>query len=86
MGAVKSLVALAAGAVIGAGALIAYRISQETGKPFQEALADVPAELERLYGEVKVKGSEVLEKGRAAYEEKQEELAEHLKEFGAAKG
>ena len=85
MAAVKSLVVLAAGAVIGAAALIAYRISQETGKSLPESLSEVPAELERLYAELKKRGADAFDKGRAAYEEKQHELADHLKEFGSAR-
>jgi len=84
MGAVRSLVILAAGAAIGGVALLAYRISQETGKPIQEALADVPAEIQRLYAELKTKGTEAFEKGRAAYEEKQQEFTEQFREFTSA--
>ncbi len=84
MGAVKSLVILAAGAAIGGAAFLAYRIAQETGKPMQEALADVPGELQRLYAEVKAKGEEALEKGRTAYEETHQELADQLREFTSA--
>lgn len=83
MGALKSLAILTAGAAIGGVALLAYRISQETGKPVQEALADVPAEVQRLYAELKAKGNEALEKGRAAYVDKQQELADQFKEFTA---
>jgi hypothetical protein len=85
MGTVRSLAILAAGAAIGGVALIAYRISQETGKPMQEALAEVPGEIQRLAAEVKAKGTEALEKGRAVYEEKQKELADQLKEFTSAR-
>jgi hypothetical protein len=84
MGAVRSLAVLAVGAAIGGVALIAYRISQETGKPLQEALVDVPGEVQRLYAEMKAKSEETFEKGRAAYEERQQELASQLKEFTAA--
>ena len=79
MGMVRSLAILTVGAALGGVALLAYRISQETGKPIQEALADVPAEVQRLYGELKVKADEALEKGRSLYEEKQQELADQLK-------
>jgi hypothetical protein len=84
MGAVRSLAILTAGAAIGGVALLAYRISQETGKPMQEALTDVPAEVRRLYAELKTKSEEALEKGRAAYEEKQQELSDQLREFTSA--
>jgi len=79
MGTVRSLAILAAGAAIGGVALLAYRISQDTGKPIQEALADVPSEVQRLYADLKAKAGDALEKGRAIYEDKQQELAEQLK-------
>jgi phage terminase Nu1 subunit (DNA packaging protein) len=79
MGTVRSLAILAAGAAIGGVALLAYRISQDTGKPIQEALADVPSEVQRLYADLKTKAGDALEKGRAIYEDKQQELAEQLK-------
>jgi hypothetical protein len=81
MGAVRSLAILTAGAAIGGVALLAYRISQETGKPMQQAIADVPVEVQRLYAELKAKSEEALEKGRAAYEEKQQGLADQFREF-----
>jgi hypothetical protein len=81
MGAFRSLAILAAGAAIGGVALVAYRISQETGKPMQEALGDVPAEMQRLFGDLKAKGTEALEKGRAMYEEKLQEMADQPGEF-----
>jgi hypothetical protein len=82
MGAVRSIVVLTAGAVIGVAGLIAYRISQDQGKSLQEALSDVPGEMERLYAELKAKGVEALEKGRAAYVSKQQEFAEQFNESG----
>jgi hypothetical protein len=85
MGALKSLAILTAGAAIGGVALLAYRISQETGKPMQAALADVPSEMQRLFGELKAKGNEALEKGRAAYVDKHQELADQFREFTAAR-
>jgi hypothetical protein len=81
MGTVRSLAILAAGAAIGGVALLAYRISQETGKPMQEALADVPAEVQRLFADLKVRAGDALEKGRSLYEEKQQELADQMKGF-----
>jgi hypothetical protein len=83
MGTVRSLAILAAGAAIGGVALLAYRISQDTGKPMQEALADVPGEVQRLLADLKVKAGDALEKGRALYEEKQQELTDQLKGFSS---
>lgn len=80
MGSFRSLLILAAGAAIGGAALIAYRISQESGKPFQEALSDVPAEAQRLFSELKGHATEAMERGREIYVEKQEEMEEQLRE------
>ena len=80
MGTWRSLFILAAGAALGGAALIAYRISQETGKPLQEAFADVPVEAQRLFADVKSRATEAVERGRSMYMEKQEEIEETLEE------
>lgn len=69
MGAVRSLAVLTAGAAMGAAAVIAHRIMRETGKPLQEALAEVPAELEKLYSELKAKSLEFVQTGLTASED-----------------
>lgn len=78
MGSVRSLVILVAGAAIGGAALMAYRISQETGKPFQEAFSDVPAEAQRLFADVKARAAEAVDHGRSAYEEEQDDIRQRL--------
>jgi hypothetical protein len=80
MGTFKSLFVLVAGAAIGGAALIAYRVSQETGKPFQEALSDVPGEAQRLFADIKGRATEAVERGREMYEEKQDDIEEQLRE------
>jgi gas vesicle protein len=80
MGSFKSLFVLLAGAAIGGAALIAYRISQETGKPFQEALSDVPGEAQRMFADLKGRATEAVERGREMYVDKQEEVEELLRE------
>jgi hypothetical protein len=80
MGTFRSLFILVAGAAIGGAALIAYRISQETGKPFQEAIADVPGEAQRLFADIKGRATEAVERGREMYVEKQDEIEEQLGE------
>jgi hypothetical protein len=80
MGTLRSLFILSAGAAIGGAALIAYRISQETGKPFQEAFSEVPAEAQRLFADVKSRAAEAVDRGRNMYQEKQEEIQERLQE------
>lgn len=69
MGAVRSFAVLTAGAAMGAAAVIAHRIMQETGKPLQEAVTDVPAELEKLYTELKAKTLEFMQTGLTASED-----------------
>lgn len=78
MGTFRSLFILAAGAALGGAALIAYRISQDTGKPLAEAIPDVPAEARRLFSDLRGRATEAMERGRDMYFEKQEEIAEQL--------
>ena len=80
MGSFRSLFILAAGAALGGAALIAYRISQETGKPLQEAFSDVPAEAQRLFSDMRSRATEAIDKGRDMYFEKQEEMADQLQD------
>ncbi|MBN1321885.1 MAG: hypothetical protein JXA87_13730 [Thermoleophilia bacterium] len=60
--------------------MIAYRISQESGKPFQEALSDVPGEAQRLFADLRGRANDAVERGREMYVEKQEEMEEQLRE------
>lgn len=80
MGTFRSLVVLATGAVIGGAVLIAYRISQETGKPLQEAFSDVPAEAQRLFADVKSRATDAIDRGREMYVEKRQQVDEQLEE------
>lgn len=78
MGTLRSLLILAAGAIIGSAVFIAYRVSQETGKPLLESFADVPAEMQRLTQDLRVRACEAVERGREIYLEKQQEMDEQL--------
>ncbi len=80
MGTCRSLVVLAAGAAIGGALLLAYRVSQETGKSLPEALTDVPAEAQRLFADLRGRADQAIERGREAYHEKQTEIEEHLRD------
>jgi len=80
MGAVRSLAVLTAGAAIGAAAVIAHRIMQETGKPLQEAVAEVPAEIEKLYAELKAKALDVIDTARTANEGTEQDPADNFSE------
>lgn len=83
MGTFRSLIVLATGAAIGGAVLIAYRISQETGKPLQEAFSDVPAEAQRILADIKGRATEAIDRGREMYVEKQQEMQERLGEDDA---
>jgi hypothetical protein len=80
MGSFRSFLILAAGAAIGGAALIAYRISQETGKPMQEAFADVPGEAQRIFADVKSRATTAIDRGREMYLQKQEEMSGQMGE------
>ncbi len=84
MSALKSLGILASGVVLGAAIVIAYRVAQDKDKPLQEAFAEVPAELERLYTGLKAKGAEAYDRARPAREEAQPQVADGGEESGAA--
>lgn len=84
MGTFRSLFILAAGAAIGGAALIAYRISQETGKPFQEAISDVPGEAQRLFTDLKSRATDAVGRGREMYLDKQDAIDEQLAEEAPA--
>ncbi len=65
---------------LGGAAALAYRISQETGKSFTEALNEVPAEAERYMEELLARGREAYDAGKVAAGEKQTEIEKRLGE------
>lgn len=73
----SSFFTLAIGATAGA-AYLAYRISQETGKSFTEALSEVPAEAGRYWEELRTRGREAVDAGRTAAQKKQSEIEQQL--------
>lgn len=75
---------LAAGIAIGGALVIAHRVSEETGKGFAEAFADVPAEARRILEDVKGRAEEAVERGRQAYDQKQADIEALLGRGGAA--
>lgn len=78
MGVCRSLLVVTLGAAIGGAVLLAYRVSQESGKSLMEAWSDVPAEAERLFSDLRGRGEEAFQRGREAYDSKQAEIAEYL--------
>jgi len=79
MGVGRSLFVLLAGAAIGGALLLAYRVSQETGKSFSESLTDVPTEAQRLFTDLRGRADQAIDRGRDAYHEKESEIEEHLR-------
>jgi hypothetical protein len=80
MGACRSLVVLAAGAAMGGALLLAYRVSQETGKSLPEALTHVPSEAQRLFADLRGRAHQAMDRGREAYHQKQTDIEEHLRD------
>ena len=80
----RSLMILVAGAALGGALLLAYRVSQETGKSLPEAFADVPTEARRLFLDFRNRAAEAVERGREAYMGKQAEMEEHWRAAGTS--
>ena len=66
------------GTVVGGAAVLAYRISRETGKTLSEAAAEVPAEAMRYWEDIRARGLDAFEAGRSAARRKEEEIQQHL--------
>lgn len=84
MGALRSLIVLSAGVAMGGALVIAHRVSEETGKGIAESLAEVPAEAQRIFADVRTRAEQATGKARDAYEEKQTEMDAFLHTGGAA--
>ncbi len=69
----RSMVLITLGAIAGGAILVAQRISQETGKPLQEAFTDVPAEAQRIFADLRGRACEAVERGREMYLDRQQE-------------
>lgn len=76
MGLIRSSILVAFGAAVGGGLLLAHRVSRETGKSLVESFADVPAEAQRLFEDVRTRADDAISRGREAYQEKQTEMDE----------
>lgn len=64
---------------VGVAAVLAHRISRETGKTFIEAAAEVPAEAERYVEEMRARATEAVEAGKGAARQKQTEVEGRLR-------
>jgi hypothetical protein len=78
MGAFRSFLILATGVAIGGALTIAHRVSEETGKTVSESFADVPAEAQRIYTDLRARAEEAAGKARQAYDQKQTEIDTYL--------
>jgi short-subunit dehydrogenase involved in D-alanine esterification of teichoic acids len=79
MGLIRSSILLVAGTAVGVGLMLAHRVSQETGKGLTESFAEVPAEAQKLYTDVRARVDEAIARGRDAYTQKQAEMDEHMR-------
>jgi hypothetical protein len=84
MGAIRSLLVLSAGVAIGGALLIAHRVSEETGKGIGESFADVPAEAQRIFADIKSRAEQAGAMAKDAYGDKQAEIDAFLHTGGAA--
>ena len=66
------------GVVVGGAAVLTYKISRETGKTLSEAAAEVPAEAMRYWEDIRARGLDAVQAGRAAALRKEEEIQQHL--------
>ena len=71
---IRSTMALLLGMAVGGALLMAYRVSQETGKSFPDAIMEVPGEAMRVYDDIRTRTTEAVKTGRQAYREKQSEV------------
>ena len=78
MGAFRSFLLLATGVAIGGAVVIAHRVSRETGKSMSEAFADVPAEAQRIFEDLRARAEEAAGWARRAYDDKQAEMQSYL--------
>ena len=79
MGFIRSTLILLFGMAVGGALLLAYRVSQETGKSIPESLPDVPGEAMKVYEDLRVRATDALKAGREAYVEKQAEMGERMR-------
>jgi hypothetical protein len=84
MGGFRSLLVLVTGVAIGGALVIAHRVSQETGKSLPESFGEVPAEVQRMFEELKARSEEAMNRARQAYTQKQAEMDTYLSGGGPA--
>jgi hypothetical protein len=84
MGGFRTIAILAAGAAVGGALMIAHRVSEDTGKTLTESFSDVPAEAQRIFGDVKSRANDAVSKARQTYEGKQAEMDAYLHGGGPA--
>ena len=78
MGRLGAWFILTAGVAVGGAAVLAYKISRETGKTLVEAAAEVPAEATRYWEDLRARATDAVQSGRAAAQKKEEEIQKRL--------
>ena len=73
-----------AGLVVGGVVFLAHRSSQKTGKNLVESLAEVPAEAQDLFSDLRGRAEDAVSRGREAYFQKQAEIEGQLQDISQA--
>jgi hypothetical protein len=84
MAGAQSSVLILAGLAVGGVLFLAHRASQETGKNLAESLADVLAEAQQLFTDLRSRTEDALNRGREAYYQKQADIEGQLEDISQA--
>ena len=84
MACARSGILVLAGLAVGGVLFLAHRSSQETGKNLAESLADVPAEAQQLFTDLRSRTEDAVNRGREAYYQKQADIEGQLEDISQA--
>ena len=86
MGFGKAVLAAFIGGVLAGVFILAYRVSQRTEKSLTESFADVPAEAQRVYVDVKAKATDAVKHVRESGADEADEAIGDWPETGYVTG
>jgi hypothetical protein len=78
MGSARSCGTLLLGAAVGGVVILAYRVSQETGKSFSASFADVPDEAKKVFEDLRVRANEAVRVGRQVCSDRQTTMEDRI--------
>jgi hypothetical protein len=84
MACTQSSIMVLAGLAVGGVLFLAHRASQETGKNLAESLADVPAEAQQVFTDLRSRAEDAVSRGREAYYQKQADIEGQLEDIAQA--